>query len=180
MDEDEELLQEAIRRVMTRENRRLSEETTDEHGNPLPRLDLDHPPATTDDPLLRVGYALLPHLPTGWLTAILNVAAAADDVRTWVMITKPGEGLSQYEHLHYLPDVAEAAASLRHATYEPERGAWYGFILRLNANGTLVLREDYESPPFLHWGPREVELVRRDQVLYPRPPERLPAWHPAR
>ncbi|WP_092622735.1 hypothetical protein [Jiangella sp. DSM 45060] len=177
--DDEAAAMAAIERIMAKENQRQADQTTDDDGRPLPRLDLDDP-AATDDPLLRVGYALLPHLPGGWLTAVLNVAAAADDVRTWAMVTKPGVGPSRYEHLRYLPDVAAEAAALRRSMYDPSRGAWYNLMLRLNANGTLVTRFDHDGPPFLHWGAREVELVRRDQQLFPRPFDRLATWHPAR
>ncbi|WP_116947675.1 hypothetical protein [Jiangella endophytica] len=150
---------------------------TDEHGVPYPRLRLDDPPATTDDPLLTVGYTLLAHLPDGWEYALLTVSAAADEVRTNVTVRLPG-GDARSRILLYLPDVAAACTALRRASYVPDgRGAWYGAIVRLDSDGRLATKYDFDSPPFLQWGPGEVELLRRDYELYPRDPEHLPPWH---
>ncbi|PZF84442.1 hypothetical protein [Jiangella anatolica] len=150
----------------------------DADGAPYPRLELDDPPAPTDDPLLAVGYALLAHLPEGWEFALLTVSAAADEVRTYVTVRLPG-GDARHRILLYLPDVAAAALALRRATYEPDgRGAWYGALIRLDNDGRLATKYDYDGPPFMQWGPGEVELLRRDHELYPRDPEHLPPWHP--
>lgn len=179
-DPDEAALHELVQRLTLREHRRQSAETTDQDGNPLPRLALDDPHPETADPLLRVGYALRDELTGDWLTATLMVSAAADEVRTWAMITRPDPGPQKYGHLLYLPEVAAAAAALRRSAYEPNgRGAWYSTVIRLNANGTVVEHPDYDGPPFMFWGPNEVELLRRDHELYPRPADRLPEWHPA-
>jgi hypothetical protein len=178
---DEAALRDLVHGLTLREHRRQAAQTTDQDGLPLPRLDLADPHPVTDDPLLRVGYALRDRLAGDWLTATLMVSAAADEVRTWAMVTRPAAGPQQYGHLLYLPEIATAAAGWRRASYEPHgRGAWYGVTVRLNANGTLVAELDYDGPPFLFWGPNEVDLLRRDHELYPRPPGRLPAWHPAR
>ncbi len=164
-----------------KQERDQAEVTTDADGNPYPRLDLDGPPPATDDPLLRVGYALLAELPDEWEYALLIVSAAADEVRTWVIVKVPSDDVTAMRNLFYLPRVAEAAAALRRATHEPEgRGAWYTLTVRLERTGALKPRYDYESPPFMTWGPGEVELLRRDQELYPRDPAKLPDWHPAR
>lgn len=159
--------------------------STDEHGDPLPRLRLDDPPATVDDPLLRVGYALLAQLQLseGWKLVVFQVTAAADEIRTFVLVH--GQDDASPESLYRFPDVvpglAEACLALRRSTYEPDgRGAWYNAHMRLYPDGTIVPRYDFSLPPFGCWGPRETELVRRDQELYPRDPERLPAWHPSR
>jgi hypothetical protein len=169
-----------MRKVALRESQRRAQETTDDEGDPLPRLDLDDPRASTDDPLLRIGYALLGHLPAGWLYAALHASAAADEVRTGVMVKLEGGGPLTFRHLLYLPDVAAACADLRRSMYEPARGAWYSIMVMLRQNGALSPQFFNDQPPFGNWGPGDAELLRRDQELYPRPAERLPEWHPAR
>jgi len=170
-----------MRKVVLRENRRRAQETTDEHGSPLPRLTLDGPRPPTDDPLLRVGYAMVEHLPPRWEYAILQIAAAADDVRIGITVKHETGGPLTFRHLLYLPDVAAASAELRRSMYEADgRGTWYGAGITLQQSGAMTTHYDYDNPPFGYWGPNEVTLARRDQELYPRPPERLPDWHPAR
>lgn len=48
------------------------------------------------------------------------------------------------------------------------------------SNGPLTFQHLLYLPDVGVWGPDEVELLRRDQELYPRAPEWLPPWHPAR
>lgn len=175
-------LQEAMKQAALTEHGEHVPETTDKQGNPLPRLNLDDPDPATDDPLLRVGYTLLAQLPEHWESAMLNVTAAADEARTFVVVVRrPAVDSEPPETTFYLPGVAEACSALRRATYEADgRGAWYNAHIRLDPNGTLVPLYDYDTPPFGYWGPNEVDLVRRDHELYPRDPELLPDWHPAR
>lgn len=151
----------------------------DEHGNPLPRLDIENPPASTDDPLLRVGYALLANLPEQWASAMLQVDVAADEVRTKTLVF--GEGAEAPGRSYFFSDLAESCMALRRSFYEPDgRGAWYHATIQLYRSGAIRVHYSYDSPPFGPWGPREVELMLRDQELYPRDPENLPPWHPAR
>jgi hypothetical protein len=153
----------------------------DEEGNPLPRLDVDNPPAEPpEDPLLRVGYALLAHLPEHWENVFFQCSGAADDVRTHAMVHVPGERPSP-RSTHFFTDLTEPCLALRQSTYEPGRGAWYNAFIMLVRDGTIkAAHYDFDLPPFGAWGPREVALVLRDHELYPRDPEQLPDWHPAR
>lgn len=177
---EEELMRYTMQYARKHE-REQADATTDDDGNPYPRLDLDGAPPATDDPLLRVGYALFAELADEWEYALLMAHAAADDVRTQVMIRRPADDFATFQHLLYLPDVAGACAALRHSMYEPGgKGTWYAVTVKLKRNGVLVPHYDYEGPPFIPWGPGEVELLRRDQELYPRDPAQLPDWHPAR
>lgn len=174
-------LQEALKHGALTEQRERAPQTTDEHGNPLPRLNLDDPDLATDDPLLKVGYALLAQLPEPWEFAMLNVTAAADEARTFVVVRRPASDAEPFETTLYLPGLAEACSELRRATYETDgRGAWYNAHIQLRRNGTMVPVYDFNTAPFGFWGPNEVDLVRRDHELYPRDPELLPDWHPAR
>lgn len=151
--------------------------TTDNEGNPLPRLDLDSPPAAPEDPLLRVGYTLVTNLPEHWDFVMLQVTGAADDVRTAAMVRVPGgDPMSDM----FFADLIEPCSALRRAMYEPGRGAWYNAMIALYRDGTLYPNYDHIGRPFGCWGPREVDLVLRDHELYPRDPEQLPPWHPAR
>lgn len=153
--------------------------TTDEQGNPLPRLDVDDPPSVPDDPLLRVGYALLARLPEDWESATLQITGAADDVRTSVMVRVRGD-FPSFNNLRFFTDLTEPCLALRQATYEPGKGAWHRAVISLYRDGTIHPSYNYVTPPFGAWGRREVDLVRRDHELYPRDPEQLPSWHPAR
>jgi hypothetical protein len=174
-------LREELRRFSERAMALVNEPPTeDEHGNPPPRLDVENPPATPpEDRLLRVGYALLARLPEHWPSAMLQVHAAADEVRTQTMIF--GEDAEAPVRTCYFIDLAEPCLALRRASYEPDgRGAWYSAMIRLFSDGTIRPTYNYTSPPFGTWGAHEVELLIRDQELYPRDPEALPSWHPAR
>lgn len=171
-----------MQRVMDQMQARLGRSPgEDEQGNPLPRLDLEDPPTTPlEDPLLRVGYALLAQLPEYWESAMLHVTAAADEIRTFATVVVH-EDDPRESRIKFFSDLAEPCSALREETYEPEgRGVWYNATIWLYSDGTIKPTYDYNTPPFGYWGPREVELVRRDQELYPRDPENLPPWHPAR
>ncbi|SDU61099.1 hypothetical protein [Jiangella alkaliphila] len=170
----------AMRAYLRKHDREQAAETTDADGNALPRLDLSAASPETDDPLLRVGYALLGHLPEGWLHANLMASAAADDVRTTVMIKLEADGPLSFQYLLYLPDVAAACATLRRSMYTEDRGAWYNLAFLLRPNGAITTQVIDLHPPFGVWGPDDAALLVRDHELYPRPQERLPAWHPSR
>lgn len=174
---DEELGR-TMRAAMTDPQQLDPPPTADKDGNPLPRLDLDRQPPSTDDPLARLCFALLPALPQHWQKATLDVGAAADDVRMFVVVRMPGEG-HHFRTLHYLPAVAAAAGALRRSMYEAEgRGAWYRAMIQLYRDGTVHPHYSFDEEPFLHWGPGEVELLRRDHELFPRDAAHLPTWHP--
>ncbi|MBB5791945.1 hypothetical protein [Jiangella mangrovi] len=177
---DVELVQ-ALRASLDKHARERAEETTDDDGEPLPRLILEGPRPETGDPLLLVGYALLGHLQEGWEYATLHASAAADDLRMAATVKLAGEGPLTLRHLHYLPDVAAACAELRRSMYQDDgRGAWFNITIMLRQNGAINFIVLDEQPPFAYWGPGDAELLRRDQELYPRDPEHLPFWHPAR
>lgn len=167
-----------MRAALEKHEREQAAETTDDDDNPLPRLDLDAT-AEPDDPLLRVAYALLGHLPDGWLHAILHASAAADDVRTNALVKLEGDRPLTLHHLLYLPDVAAACAELRRSRYEEGHDAWYNATILLRRSG-FVSSFYLDHPPFGVWGPDDAALLVRDHELYPRPPERLPVWHPSR
>ena len=152
----------------------------DQHGSPLPRLDMENPPATPpEDPLLQVGYALLARLPEHWASAMLQVDVAADEVRTKTMVF--GDDVDAPARPYFFSDLAASCLALRRATYEPDgQGAWFHGMIWLYRNGAIRVIYSRDSPPFGAWGPREVELLLRDQELYPRDPEHLPPWHPSR
>lgn len=174
---DEELGR-TMRTALTDPQRLDPPPTTDKDGNPLARLDLERPPPSTDDPLVRLCYALLAELPEHWQKATLDVGGAANDIRMFVVVRMPGEG-HHFRALHYLPAVAAAAGTLRRSMYEAGgRGTWYRALIQLYRDGTVLPHYNFDDEPFLHWGPDEVELLRRDHELYPRDPEQLPPWHP--
>ncbi|AYY13920.1 hypothetical protein EF847_15665 [Actinobacteria bacterium YIM 96077] len=179
-----DLVQE-IRRSLLGPAQDAESATTDEYGNPLPQLNLDERPRETDDALSRIGYALLAQLPERWETAILEMAVAADDVRATAIVKVQDSDDASYAVRFFFPDVepdlAAACVELRRSMYEPHgHGAWYNIQIKLNRDGTIVPSYDFSNPPFVLWGPNEVDLVRRDHELYPRDPELLPAWHPSR
>ncbi|PSL02823.1 hypothetical protein CLV30_109131 [Haloactinopolyspora alba] len=146
------------------------------------QLDMDNLSAAPDDPLLQIGYALVPQLPGHWDDVLLDLTSAADDVRTMAMVRMQEEGDEPPDNrIHFFSDLTEPALALRRSTYEPNgRGAWYTAMIRLARDGTITAKFEFDLPPFGLWGPNEVALVSRDQELYPRDPARLPRWHPAR
>lgn len=154
--------------------------TKDEQGNPLPRLNIENPDSAPQDPLLQVGYTLLALLPSGWRRVFLLATAAADDVRTSAHISMDDSDPPEVLEL-FFADLIRPLRLLRRSMYQADGlGAWYNATIQLYRDGTLHPKYAYQTPPFGCWGLREFELVRRDHEMYPRDPENLPRWHPAR
>ncbi|WP_147375245.1 hypothetical protein [Jiangella rhizosphaerae] len=154
-----------------------------ENIDPPPVLQFDGPRPETDDPLLRLGYAVVDRMPVDdhwWSRITLQITAAADTVRTCVVATFQ-EDDAPYERYLYLPGLEEACLELRRSMYDPSTGAWYRAIITIERPRLHIKHwYDYEAPPFAgFWGPREWESIQRDHELYPRDPDELPDWHPA-
>lgn len=171
---------EDLRAALLKRLQRAGDDEPRARGDQVHQLEMDHPPAAPDEPLLHIGYALLPQLPEHWKDVFLDVTSAADEVRT-LAIVRMHEDEPLDSRFHFFSDLAEPSLALRRSTYEPDGcGAWYNAMIRLSQDGAIDANFDFERPPFGCWGPNEAALVLRDQELYPRDPARLPPWHPAR
>ncbi|MGW5191961.1 immunity protein YezG family protein [Kribbella sp. NPDC004138] len=75
-------------------------------------------------------------------------------------------------------DGQDAADQLRKEMYQPGKGAWYNATITLTRSGRLTADFDYDTPPFE--GDADPDLLIEDHRLFPRDPEHLPTWHPAK
>jgi hypothetical protein len=81
-------------------------------------------------------------------------------------------------------DGGVAVVKLRESMWESQQGTWYIGQFFVDPAGGTGATYDYESIP-LHPGSSETpddirDELLEDQELFPRDPERLAAWHPAR
>ncbi|SDT37571.1 hypothetical protein SAMN04515669_3776 [Jiangella sp. DSM 45060] len=151
--------------------------------DPPPVLQLDGPRHEIDDPLLKLGYAVVDRMPVEddwWSKIVLRITAAADTVRTSVVATFQEDDTPEDRHF-YLPGLEDACLELRQSMYDHNTGAWYAAIITIERPRLNMGRwYDYEAPPFAgFWGPQEWELIQRDHEMYPREVDELPDWHPA-
>jgi hypothetical protein len=144
------------------------------------QLDLEHPPTTTQEPLQQIAYTLLSQLPQRWESVMLDVHAAADEVRYVGLVITQEADEPLDKRFRFFSGLTEPCLALRRATYDPHgQGVWYSAIIRLSPDGTGDAIYNFTFPPFGCWGPHEQALVLRDQEMYPRDLEQLPDWHPA-
>ncbi|WP_166355403.1 hypothetical protein [Phytoactinopolyspora limicola] len=154
--------------------------TFDDDGVPLPKLRFDDLGAAKGDPLLATAAKLAEVLPERWKIAVFNLSGAADEVRSFAIVVDQGK--PSPVPIYLFVDAAAEGRTLRAATRRDDGGgAWCNALLRIYEDGTVAAHYDYSSPPFgAYLGERELELLRRDQELYPRDRASLPSWHPSK
>ncbi|GAB3953199.1 hypothetical protein GCM10029976_092920 [Kribbella albertanoniae] len=72
----------------------------------------------------------------------------------------------------------EAVEELREIMYQPGKGTWYGARFTVDSAGNFEADFDYDNPPLD--GDATAEMLADDQERFPRSPDRLPDWHPAK
>ena len=141
------------------------------------------------DPALlqTIGQAMVSAAPTGWMSLRLRVSAAGRLTNTQLVPEMP-DGVES-------PDVTidfagrRAATDLRKAMYQEGTGTWYNAVITVDSEGKVKAEFDYDGAPLggiadendpnaTGWASED--LLLKDQELYPRDPEHLPTWHPAR
>ncbi|GAA1711528.1 hypothetical protein GCM10009745_69540 [Kribbella yunnanensis] len=123
-----------------------------------------------------VGRSLARSGPEGWSELELRISAAGGMTSTTVRATKADGSVDHDSELD--DDGDDAAAELREAMYQEDKGTWYNARLTLDSSGQLDADFDYDNPPFE--GEAASDLLIEDQRLFPRDQAQLPAWHPSR
>lgn len=131
-----------------------------------------------DPTLLRaVAQAMADVAPEGWRRITLDVMAADDQVDAGMEV-ELADGSGGEEDVLLELDGFDAVEDLRKAMYEPDTGTWYLATFTLTDGGEVDASFDYDHAPF--GGHADPALLLRDHARYPRSPEELPPWHPAR
>jgi hypothetical protein len=126
--------------------------------------------------LTAIGRAMARAAAPGWERVEVTITGAGPMSGTTVAVVD-GNGVT--DRSAGLDDEGQDAADeLRRDMYQPGKGTWYNATVTLTNSGKLNAGFDYDNPPF--GGDADADLLLEDQRLFPRDPEHLPAWHPAR
>lgn len=132
-----------------------------------------------------VGQAMIAAAPDGWRRLKLDVMAAGEMTDTGLQIERMDGSVDTDAVLEL--DGLDAVEELRTAMYEQGKGTWYRATITVNENSEIKADFDYENAPFggVHDGTpnsgnADPELLLEDHKRFPRDPELLPEWHPAR
>ncbi|PSL08120.1 hypothetical protein CLV30_10187 [Haloactinopolyspora alba] len=132
-----------------------------------------------------VGQAMVAAAPDGWRFLKLEVMAAGEMTDTGLEIETQDGSIDTDAVLEL--DGLDAVEELRADMYEPGKGTWYLATITIDENGEIKADFDYENAPFggIHdqtpsSGNADPELLLEDHKKFPRDPELLPEWHPAR
>lgn len=134
-----------------------------------------------------IGNAMVAAAEGDWRQLVLNVTAAANMIGTAMVIGRPdsstdkrhGAGKNALRTLH----------ELREAMYQEGKGTWYNATFVVDEERRISADFDYENPPFGgvaddddpdSEGDADPELLLEDHRMFPRDPDVLPEWHPAR
>ncbi|MFC9693290.1 immunity protein YezG family protein [Kribbella sp. NPDC056951] len=128
------------------------------------------------DLLTAVGRSLARSGPNGWRELELKISAAGRVTSTTVSATNADGSVDLDSELD--DDGDDAAAELREAMYQEDKGTWYNARVSLDSSGQLDADFDYDHPPFD--GQAAPDLLVEDHRLFPRDQAQLPSWHPSR
>lgn len=140
------------------------------------------------DPTLlqAVGRAMVDAAPDGWRRITLDVMAASDAVDTGIEV-ELADGTTSDEDVLLELEGIDAVDDLRRSMYEPGRGTWYLATVTVTSDGQVDATFDYDHAPYggvkdgsPGGGNADPALLLADHQRYPRDPEHLPSWHPAR
>ncbi|MFD7158313.1 immunity protein YezG family protein [Kribbella sp. NPDC059898] len=126
--------------------------------------------------LSRIGRSMARSAPSGWEQTELRITGAGPMSGTTLRATAGDNSTAHKIALDH--DGQDAADDLRKEMYQPGKGAWYNATITLTHTGKLAANFDYDTPPFE--GDADSDLLIEDDRLFPRDPEHLPPWHPAK
>ncbi|SDU77200.1 hypothetical protein [Jiangella alkaliphila] len=140
---------------------------------------------TIDDRLRDIADAARRSAPDGWQRIVVHAEALADEVEIGLTVTL-GDG-STTKKVRPESGLGATVGELRREMYDPGRGGWY--LADFTVVGVDVTTTfDYDTCPFGGLidddepdseADADPEDLLRDHEMYPRPADRLPAWHPA-
>jgi len=126
--------------------------------------------------LTEIGKGMIDGAPDEWQRLELSLTSAGLMIKSGLSVTKSDGSVDK---LHEIDgDTLAACDELRESMYQDGSGTWYNADIIVDRSGNIESTFDYENPPFD--GTADPELLTEDQQEYPRDPEHLPNWHPAK
>jgi hypothetical protein len=134
--------------------------------------------AVPDGALLqKIGEAIAHAADGPWRSSTLSITGAAALIGTELAIERPDGSVDTTTPLEH--DVLDWCDELRDEMFTEGEGTWYNATITVTDDGQIDTTFDYDNPPFA--GEDDLEdLLLDDQEEYPRRPDRLPEWHPAK
>lgn len=126
----------------------------------------------SDDVPEEILSALMSELPDDWATADYRVyALGGAQQHRLVGTTSVGTNF-----VRDVPaDLIEAAEAVRTADYDPERGTWFTFRVRLAADSAATVTRGYDREPA--WSaPIAADEYEAELQFFPRPDSAIPDW----
>lgn len=130
----------------------------------------------SQDLLVTVAKSMARAAAPGWKRVELSITGVEQMTSTEIRIIREDDSVAEPVGLSH--DGHDATAALRKEMYQPGKGTWYNAHLSLESSGKLNADFDYDNRPFD--GDVDDVLLLEDHRLFPRDPEHLPTWHPAR
>ncbi|PSL08129.1 uncharacterized protein DUF600 [Haloactinopolyspora alba] len=133
-----------------------------------------------------IGQAMVDAAPEGWKILTLDVTAAGNLTDVGLDVQMPD---GSEPHVVMAGAGVRTVTELRKAMYEPGKGTWYNATFTVDDTGKITADFDYDTPPLGGMvddddpdsgGDADDALMLKDHKIYPRDPENLPGWHPAR
>lgn len=143
--------------------------------------------AAHHDHIDTVGRAMVDSSPPGWRRVTLDVTAAANMTKTSLAVELEDGRVDS--KLTIDSEGAIACDELRESMYQEGKGTWYNARFVIDESQQVNAEFDYDGPPFGgvaddddpdSEGDADPELLLEDQRMFPRDPDLLPEWHPAR
>lgn len=129
--------------------------------------------------LTEIGQAALAAAPRGWTRITLEASGMGPATDT----SARAETSTGVELFTIDADGAAACAKLRKSMFKDSTGTWYRASFTIDSSKQLTVEFDYEAKPYDEDEDGEdflVDLLLDDHKRFPRDPEHLPDWHPAK
>lgn len=133
----------------------------------------------SDHLLTEIGQSALAAAPRGWTRITLEASGMGPSTDT----SARAETLAGIELFTIDAAGAGACAKLRKAMFKDNTGTWYRASFAIDSSRQLTVEFDYEAKLFDEDEDGEdfiISLLLDDQKRFPRDPEHLPDWHPAK
>jgi Immunity protein YezG-like len=135
------------------------------------------PEVDTDDLYQRIANSAVTNLPEEWQTARITIYMVS--TRSHLEAEYTTQPDSEPVSFRSDRDAIRAFKELRKLTAQPGKGAWYGAVFTVDRAGKFDVTFDYDTKPAFPGG-IEDESYLKDLEAFPRDPEYIPEWMPAR
>ncbi|MEU4740684.1 immunity protein YezG family protein [Actinosynnema sp. NPDC023658] len=138
---------------------------------------MTNPTLDTGDVYQKIVDASLANLPDDWNTARITIYMLSSQSHLGAEYTTQNVEAP----IKFVPtfDALRAFKELRELTAQPGKGAWYTAIFKMDRSGKFDVEFDYDIKPAFPYDVDD-EDYHEDLDEYPREPEYIPEWMPAR